>query len=284
MLMLLVVAVAWGAIPLLVREDVPASQLVAARVWLGGGALAAYLAVRGGFRWPRIDGGRLVAIGVLRAAHWATFFLAIKATTVAVALAVLYLGPIGAAVAAPRLLRDRPPPAAYAGLLVAFVGVLLVVQPGGSGGGATVTGVAWAAVSAMLLGTLMLAAKPAADRHGGLVVASSELLVAAVVLSPWAVAAAGQAGRFWWQFLVLGVGLTGIAGALYWTAMGRLPVVAVSVLMHLEPASAAIWALVVLHEQPGVVAWIGIAAVITGGIMAVSRLAEEEAPRAIAPV
>ena len=69
-------------------------------------------------------------------------------------------------------------------------------------------------------------------------------------------------------------------------APGRrvLTVTTVSVLMHLEPASATLWALVVLGEQPGVVAWLGIAAVIGGGIMAVSGTRGEEPAYAAAPV
>lgn len=272
------VAVAWGAIPLIVREDIPASQLVAARVWLGGAALAGLLAVRRRLVIPTRYRGRLVAVGALRAVHWATFFLALKATTVAVTLAVLYLGPIAAAVVAPRLLGERPQPRVYAGLALAFGGVMLVVQPwAAADAGVTMEGVMWAVISAGLLAVVMVVAKPAAELHGGLVVATAELLVAAVVLSPWAVAAAGQFGTYWWQFLVLGIVLTGVAGALYWSAMGALSVSAVSVLMHLEPASAAIWALLVLGEQPGLVAWIGIGGVIAGGMMAVSSVEGEEA-------
>ncbi len=274
---LVIVAVAWGAIPLIVREDVPASQLVAARVWLGGAALVAVLGVQRRLVLPRHHAGSLIVVGVLRAAHWATFFLALKATTVAVTLAVLYLGPIAAAVVAPRLLGESPRAGAYAGLGLAFVGVILVVQPWtDETTGVTADGVAWAAVSAVLLAAVMLVAKPVADEAGGLVVATGELVVAAVVLSPWAVVAATEARTYWWQFILLGVVLTGFAGVLYWTAMGSLAVSTVSVLMHLEPASAAVWALLVLDEQPGTLAWLGIAAVIAGGILAVASSRRDE--------
>jgi len=281
-MLLVTVAVAWGAIPLIVREDIAASQLVAARVWLGGAALVGLLAVRRRLFVPKDHRRRLVAVGVLRAAHWATFFLAIKATTVAVALAVLFLGPIAAAVIAPRMLGESPGLRSYLGLAVAFTGVVLVVQPwADESAGVTLDGVLWSAISAVLLAGVMRLAKPAADELGGLVVATAELVVAAIVLAPWAAVAATHAVAFWWQFLVLGVVLTGFAGALYWTAMGRLSVATVSVLMHLEPASAALWALLVLDEQPGFFAWLGVAMVVAGGIMAVSSL---RGPAAVTPV
>jgi drug/metabolite transporter (DMT)-like permease len=281
--MLVAVAIGWGAIPLIVREDIPASQLVAARVWLGGAALLGVLALRDGLRMPTTHRGRLLAVGVLRAVHWAAFFLALKATTVAVALAVLYLGPIAAAVVAPVLVGDPSPRRALIGIAFAFTGVVLVVQPWNDRGDVTLEGVAWAAVSAVLIAAVMLVAKPAADAHGGLVVATAELVVASIVLTPWAVVAATESLGSWPQFLILGVGLTGLAGVLYWTAMGRLSVATVGVLMHLEPASATVWAMVVLNEQPGALAWVGIAAVIAGGIMAVSGVRGEEATYAAAP-
>lgn len=281
-LLLVTVAVAWGAIPLIVREDIAASQLVAARVWLGGGALVGLLAVRRRLVFPKTHRRRLVAVGVLRAAHWATFFLAIKATTVAVALAVLFLGPIAAAVIAPRLLGELPRLRSYLGLAVAFTGVVLVVQPWADDvAGVTLEGIVWSVVSAVFLAGVMLLAKPAADELGGLVVATAELVVAAIVLAPWAGVAATHAGTYWWQFLVLGVVLTGLGGAVYWTAMGRLSVATVSVLMHIEPASATLWALLVLDEQPGPVAWVGVAMVVAGGILAVSSL---RGPAAVTPV
>lgn len=281
--MLVGVAIGWGAIPLIVREDIPASQLVAVRVWLGGAALLAVLGLRDGLHVPTTHRGRLLAVGVLRAAHWAAFFLAIKATTVAVALAVLYLGPIGAAVVAPVLVGDPSPRRALIGIALAFSGVVLVVQPWSDRGDVTLEGVAWAALSALLIAAVMLVAKPAADAHGGLVVATAELVVAAIVLTPWAVSAATQSFDSWPQFVILGVGLTGLAGALYWTAMGRLSVATVGVLMHLEPASATVWAMLVLGEQPGALAWVGIAAVIAGGMMAVSGVRGEEATYAATP-
>ena len=62
--------------------------------------------------------------------------------------------------------------------------------------------------------------------------------------------------------------LTGLAGWVYWEAMGRLPVATVSVIMYLEPASAVVWAMLFLSETPDLLAWIGIALVLAGGLLA----------------
>ncbi len=259
------VAISWGAIPLIVREEVPVSHLVGARVTLGSAALLAYLAVRGRLVLPVRHKARIFSAGAVLAGHWALFFAAIKEADVAVALAVVFLGPMLASVLAPIVLGERAHGGAYIGLAVAFAGVLLVVRPGG---GATLEGVALAAAAAVTMTAVFLIAKPAAEELGGLVVAAGELAVAALVLSPWTVRAAIESRAFIPEFLLLGIVLTGIGFMVFWNALKHLPVVGVGVLMYLEPAFAVIWASVFLSETPDAAGWVGVALVIAGGVVA----------------
>ncbi|NNC75825.1 MAG: hypothetical protein HKN93_09995, partial [Acidimicrobiia bacterium] len=53
-------ATAWGAIPLLVRTDVDAMQLVAMRALLGSATLLVLLQIRGSLAFPNRHRGRLV--------------------------------------------------------------------------------------------------------------------------------------------------------------------------------------------------------------------------------
>jgi drug/metabolite transporter (DMT)-like permease len=271
---LALLAIAWGAIPLIVREDVPATHLVAARITLGALVLLGFLAIGRRLRFPALERGRVVALGVMLAVHWLSFFLAIKLTTVAVALAVVYLGPLLAAGLSGPLLGERVGSKARVGLLLAIVGTGLVIRPGA---GATLGGVLVALVSAVLLAALMIVGKPAARALGGLALATWELVVAALLLSPWTAQAVRQSSDFWPQFILLGALFTGVAGAVYWSAMRRLPVSVVSVIMYLEPASAVIWAALFLEEAPTPATWLGVGLVVAGGVFAAAEAAEEEA-------
>lgn len=270
---LAIIATSWGAIPLIVREEIPVTHLVASRIWLGGLAVLLTLRVLGRLRLPQLYRGRLIAAGLILLAHWLLFFLAIKETTVAVALAVVYLAPVVVAVLAPRLLGERVGPMAKWGLALAFVGTLLVVRPGE---GATLTGVVLAVVAGALMAALMLVAKPAADSLGGLTVAAGELAVAAVFLTPWAVKAAIDSSEFWPQLLILGILFTGVAFVVYWSAMSHLPVTVVGVMMYLEPASALVLAAIVLDERPDLLAWFGVVLVIVGGALAALEVSAKE--------
>lgn len=262
---LAILAVSFGAIPLIVRAGVPVTHLVAMRVTLGALVLIGFALVTGRFRVPTTDRGRLLLLGVLLSAHWLTFFLAIQLTTVAVALAVVYTGPIIAAVLSGPVLGERNVGSAWIGLALAAGGMLVVVRPGS---GATLDGVVVALVSAVLFAALFIVGKPLASSLGGLAVATWEAVVASIVLAPFTVQAVRQSSEFWREFLILGVVFTGIAGVIWWGSMRRLPVAVVSVIMYLEPASAVVWAAFFLGESPEPLTWLGVGLVVAGGVVA----------------
>ena len=268
-------SIAWGAIPLFVRNDVPSIQLVGARVTFGALTLIGVAAALGRLTLPRVRRWRLVLSGVLLALHWITFFESIKLTTVAVALAVLYLGPIAAAILAGPLFGEQVDRRLWVALGVAAFGTLLVVQPWQSEG-VDAAGLAMAGLSAALLAGVMLAGKPVAKDLGGLTMATGELVVASVVLAPATYQALSQNGEYIINFLFLGVLFTGLAGFVFWEAMRHVPIAAVSVVMYLEPASAVVWAAIFLGETPNATAWIGVAFVVAGGMVAAGATGKEE--------
>ena len=235
------------------------------RVTLGALVLVAFALVTGRFRVPTTERGRLVLLGVLLSAHWLTFFLAIQLTTVAVALAVVYTGPIIAAVLSGPVLGERNVGSAWIGLALAAGGMLVVVRPAS---GATLDGVVLAMVSALLFAALFIVGKPLASLLGGLAVATWEAVVASIVLAPFTVQAVRESSEFWREFLILGVVFTGIVGVIWWGSMRRLPVAVVSVIMYLEPASAVLWAAFCLDESPDPLTWLGVGLVVAGGVVA----------------
>ncbi len=276
---LVVLAICLGAIPLIVREDIPWQSLVASRVWLGALTLLILMAATSQLRMPSSHRIEIVFAGALLAIHWATFFWALKNTTVAVALAVVFLGPVAAAALAPRILGEVVPRRIYWALGTSFVGVVLVVlrQDGDDAvAGFAMKGVLAALVSAAAIAILMLVSKAAVDTIGALPVTTGELVVAAVVLSPWLPGAVSETIANPLPLLTLGVILTGLSFLIIWTAIREHSVAVVSVLLHIEPASAVVLALIFLAEVPDVWQWIGIGLVLAGGLMAARDATFEE--------
>ena len=280
MMALVTLAVAWGSIPLIVREDIPWQSLAAARVWLGALTMLLVMVAARWFRLPDSHRRHILAAGVLLAVHWATFFWAVKLTTVAVALSVVFLGPVAAAALAPRFLGEKVASRVYVALGLAFLGVVAVVIRQGDDAipadGSMWGGVAVALVSAATMALLMLVSKAAVDAVGPLMVTTGELVTASLVLSPWLPGAVRETIAHPVPLLTLGVVITGVGFLIYWAAMRELPVAIVSVLMHIEPASAVVLALIFLSEVPDPMQWLGIAMVIAGGLLAARDSAETE--------
>ena len=280
-ILLALVGLAWGAIPLFVRNEVPATALVGVRVTFGAAALIIAAVAFKRFRVPQVRRVRLIVSGLLLAAHWVTFFGALKLTTVAVALSVVYLGPIAASILSGPILGEHVATRLWAALAIAAAGTLLVVQPWTVGDGqVSWDGVAVAALSGALLATLMIVGKPVAQDLGGLTMAIGELTVASVVLAPATYQALTEYPDFLLNFIVLGAVFTGLAGFIYWEVFRVLPVAVVSVLMYIEPASAVLWAAVFLDETPSAMTWVGVGLVIVGGSVAATSAKEGEVRRA----
>lgn len=277
-------AITWGAIPLLVRNDVPAVALVGARVTFGAIAMIVVALGLGKLRLPRMHRGRLVASGVLLSVHWITFFQAIKLTTVAASLAVVYMGLIAAAILSGPLLGERVVPRLWVALGASLAGLVLVLQPwatptGGDTMGVTVEGVLMAAVSAAAFTAVLLVGKPVAKDLGGLAMTIGELTVASVLLAPATFQAVTQYSEYMVSFLLLGAFFTGLGGLVFWESIRHMPVAAASVIMYLEPASAVVWAAAFLGEVPNATTWLGVGLVVVSGVVAAtasSSAAEEE--------
>jgi drug/metabolite transporter (DMT)-like permease len=269
-LLLVAVAVAWGSVGVFVREiGLPAVVIVAFRAGLAAAALGAWL----GRRPSRLPGepflrhrpARTLLNGVVLAVHWVTFIAALQRAPIGNVLLVIYLAPVGIAVLAPRVLGERVPLRTVVALALAVAGVALVASQTAT---ADADGLWFAAASSVLYVWLALLNKPLASAYGGGRLAFTQLLVAAVVLAPFAlVADAGSPSWSWGWLLVLGLGHTALCVAVYLTALERLPATRAAVLLYLEPVSAIAFGWLLLDESPTVATAAGGALVVLAGVL-----------------
>jgi drug/metabolite transporter (DMT)-like permease len=244
---------AWGTIGLVVRGvDLPATAITSARVWVGAFGLGVVI------RASRQEGaralfsyqpGRVVLTGGLLAAHWLAFIAALQRAPIGTVVLIVFLGPIGVAVVAPRALGERSSPRTLGALALAVAGFALVAVPGARSAG--VLGPALAGLAAVLFVALVIVSKPLAVAYGGLRLAFLELAVAGVVLLPVGLTAAwGSPHPGWSWLLVLGLVHTAAGVSLYLSALALVPAVHAGILGYLEPAGAVVCGWLFLHEQP----------------------------------
>lgn len=273
------VAVLWGSVGVVVRQvELPAVALVASRIWIAAPALTVFVRRRrDDLPWVWRPSRRLLLNGVVLAAHWVSFIAALQRAPIGTVLLITYLAPVGIAALAPAVLGEVVPLRTKAALALAVVGIALIAAPAMEGSEGT--GVLLALLTGTLYVPLALLNKSLSDTHGGVQLALWQLLIAGVVVLPFALLADWGTPRVEWLWLlVLGLVYTAFAFATYLRALERLAATRAVVLLYLEPASAVVVGWLLLDEQPTAGMLVGGALVVTAGVLVARMPVAPEIP------
>ena len=285
-LLIALVAVSWGAIGVIVRElPLPALTIVAFRVVLSALSVAAFVLVTRRPGLLRPPPWRVMALGLLLAAHWGLYFAALKETSVASAVLITYAAPILMALLAAPMLGERVPRVSVMALAVSAAGVAVITLSGGTGEEAVrSTGAALAVGAAVSMALLIVLIKRFAAGVDPLTTSIYLDFVAACVLWPALVVPAYEVGAADAGYLaLLGVVLTGLTGVIYLTALRWVPATTAGILAYMEPVSAALLAAVLLGEGLSVAVIAGGAAIVAAGVVVVLRTSGAVATAVEAP-
>lgn len=228
----------------------PAVPLVFWRTLIGSLGLHVWMVLRKrGSGIPPGLRGPVALTGVLVAVHWVTFFAAIKASTVSLALAVMATAPFFVALIEPVVRRRRLDPAELVLGLVALGGLWWMYRVDVEYG----RGMALALVSAFcaaLFGTLN---SVWSQRAASLSVSRLELAVACAVLGVWMLVTGEEAvqpsAEDWGWLILLGLIATSLAFAITVEVMRVLSPFTVAMAINLEPVYAILLALAVFGSE-----------------------------------
>lgn len=258
--------------------DAPGSVLLVLRLVIAAITLGLVFARRRPFRtflrrdlWPRfllmglLDGGSLLA-----------YFYAIRATGVAVATFLLFVQPVWVALLAPRLLKAPTEKLVYVSLGVALAGLGVILAPGLTGGGVSlsVVGIAVGLSAGVLYAFFQLLVKDLTRELPSTTIVTLECTLDAVVILPlalWQFAAVGVVltGRDWIAAVVLGLVCTAVAYSIWVEGVGRIPVQHSAILGFLTPVVAPLFAWVLLGEGVTPVTAAGGALILAAGALVV---------------
>ncbi|MFI1285931.1 DMT family transporter [Streptomyces sp. NPDC020858] len=262
---LVVAGAAWGTAGAAASLLFLASDLgpLSLSFWRCAGGLVVLLGVlavrrpRPGTGRVRPSAGSLIGTGLLFTLFQAAYFAAVQETGLAVGTVVtLGAGPVLIALGARRWMGER----LGRGGLVAVVGALagLAVLVLGSGGGEVrPLGVGWALLSAGGYAGMTLRARWLGQRGAGgdpLVTTAWSVAVGTVCLLPLAAVEGllphtADLGRVLWLLVYVATVPTALAYALYFTGAAAVRASTVSVIMLIEPVSAAVIAVALLGER-----------------------------------
>jgi drug/metabolite transporter (DMT)-like permease len=288
MWMLHFVVLIFGFTGILGREiTLEAVPLVFWRVVIGGLGVWVWLLLRGKYRrMPPLLAARVAGVGLIAAAHWVTFFHAIKVSNVSVALATLASAPLFVGVIEP-LVHRRPVSRRELALgAVMVLGLCVLVDlPGWSGEGGAgsldpaqrLAGVGYALVSAALAATFSVFNSVLVRNTDAANLARWELTAAALALGGllWMQSAGGETDV--WRvstrdagwLLLLGWVATSFAFLMSIEVMRHVRPFTVAVAINMEPVYAILFAALLYreHEQMDAAFYAG-AALLVGSVVA----------------
>ena len=268
-------------------ESFSPGALSLGRLLVASLALGAVLVARGGWRGPsRPDWGRLVVIGVL---WFGLYNVALNAgerrVDAGTAAMLIQLAPVLVAMLAAVFLHERPTLALGVGLLVAFLGVVVIASATSEDAGRDVVGVALCLLAAAAYAVSLVVQKPLVARLPAIQVTWIACTVGTLSCLPFTGSLLDSVGSasavdLWWV-VYLGLFPTAVAFSTYAVALKHMSAGNLSVTTYLVPPITVLLSWLVLSEAPPTLAYVGGALCLLG--VAVTRRRPPDRGTAAAP-
>jgi inner membrane transporter RhtA len=270
-----IVSVQFGAA---IAKDLFAIVPPTAMVWLRLVSSAIVLLIMARPRWTGHSGSDwLIVLGFgvsLMIMNWA-IYQSFARIPLGIAVTIEFLGPLAVAVIGSRRLLD---------LIWVFLAGGGVALLGASRATLTVAGVGFALLAGLAWACYILLSAQTGRRWPGLTGLSIASAVGAVVLAPPAVLEAGSR-ILNPTVLTLGLAVGLLSSVIPYSfeliALRRIPPRVFSILMSLEPAAAALAAMIVINEFLTVIQWLAMACVVIASIGATRTAPRPQEPVAI---
>ncbi|MBW3660458.1 MAG: DMT family transporter [Gemmatimonadetes bacterium] len=272
-----VFAITWAAI--LIRwAEAPALAIAFWRMALALAILAvAAAALRVPFwrSWRGVDWWTGAGAALLLALHFAFWIASLEYTTVASSVVLVSTQPIFVALLGWALLKERPAPAAWVGIVLALIGSAVVAGADLALDRRALTGDLLALLGAVWISFYYVLAR--------WLRATKDLLPYVVVIygatAAWLLLGAllagvpvgGFDGATWVALLLLAAGPTVLGHSSMNYALRYLRAYEVNVAILGEPVGAALWAALLLSEAPGPGTWVGGGLILAGIFLTLRR-------------
>ncbi|MEH7238682.1 DMT family transporter [Bacillus sp. JJ1562] len=264
----IVVMLIFGSIGLFVKNiDLSSSEIALFRGAIGSLFLigASFLVKqRFSFKTSKRNLVLLLLSGAALGFNWIFLFESYRYTTIANATLSYYFAPVFVMILAPFLLKEKWTWMKGLGITLAFIGLLLVVNPGGEApidANNHSVGIMYGLLAAAFYTSMILLNKFIKDLSD-FETTIMQLLTASIVLFPYVLATqsldySGLGLQSLSLLFIVGVIHTGVAYLLYFSVLKKLKGQTIAVLSYIDPISAVIMAAIILNESMGFVQIVG---------------------------
>lgn len=212
----------------------------------------------------------LVLAGILLAAHWVTFFHAIKVGNIAMATLGFACFPACVAFFEMIFFKEKITMTEYALLICVSVGLIMVTPSFDLSNNGTM-GLIWGVISGILYGASVVVNRYNLKMTTGVQICWWQCVVVLIVLCPFSLHQLGSVSKMDWLWIAcLGLLCTGLSYYLFISSLVAINAKTASIIIALEPVYAIVGAWILFHETPSIRTIIGgmiiILAVIWAGL------------------
>lgn len=275
----------FGTIGLFVKNiPLASSEIALYRGFFGSTFLLLVLVLnKRSLSWKNIkeNAGILFYSGTAIGFNWILLFEAYRYTTISNATLSYYMAPLFVVLASPFILKEKLTGFKIGCVFLALIGMYFIVEKGtmnGSGYNHSL-GILYGIGAALLYASVILSTKFLKD-IASLETTIIQLMTASLVLAPYVFLKEGFnvgsiSGTSFVYLLLLGIIHTGLAYALYFSALQVLKGQTVAILSYIDPISAVILATIFLNERMTIIQLIGGFFILSAAFLSESGIVEK---------
>ena len=268
---LVICALIWGSLGVIVRSLPYSSfQLVEFRVLIALPIMLVFWYSKSGLEDIKKKENRksLILLGVAITIAWSSHFTAFQLTTIANTVILLYTGPIFLAIFAPYYIKERKDPKANIALVIAVIGMIFLFANQGLGDRLNTIGIGLGLLSGMLLAFVIMTIRKISTSYSSWTLAITPIIITSIILLPTLFTnIPTPTNTHLILIFTLGIVHTAFAYYLYVDGIARITAQRASIITYTEPASAIIFAAVLINEIPDLFGIIGITLIIVANLV-----------------
>ena len=268
---LVICALIWSSLGVIVRSLPYSSlQLVEFRVLIALPIMLVFWYSKSGLEDIKKKEHRtlLIILGIAITVAWSSYFTAFQLTTIANTVVLLYTGPIFVAIFAPYYIKERKNPKANISLLIAVVGMIFLFANQGLGDRLNTIGLGLGLLSGILLAFIIMTIRKLSTSYSSWTLAITPIIVTSIILLPTLFTnIPTPTNTHLILIFTLGIVHTAFAYYLYVDGIARITAQRASIITYTEPASAIIFAAVLINEIPDMLGIIGITLIIVANLV-----------------
>ncbi len=268
-------AILFGTIGIFVSlvDRMPIGSIIFYRLLFGITAIAIFFACCGRLAELRLKENKrhIFLLGILQAGTMLSYFISVKYTTVAIAVLLLYTAPIYVTLLSPLLLNESITRRSLSALVLSMAGVILVIQPGAvfqDMGSMYAIGLLCGLIAGLLYACMILTSRYLKSYYTGTAQAAWAIIITLVIFLPYSTAiSSGVLLDNLHLLILLGLLPTAAGLTLYFSGLAYVRAQNASIIALLEPASAVVFAAIILSQPITSSVLVGGGLILVGALM-----------------